>query len=229
MEHTRKLLLVDPARLAAVAEASVAQQGFASSVKDNVDIIKSVYRPSVVDKQLSRLDTDISETLNSNLPDDVKAKKYEMILRSFRYYEPKVAVESPAQIQKKKEEDRLLESTPLELRPKARRLLKSIKQHARLTDDDQLITDENELVKESDLGELLASAVTIKRKTKKRPPGYEEFAELLQRAKAPQELIADDVLRRYVFPKLKSKSSSKKPIKGVDLDLSSMFEEEDSN
>ena len=43
----------------------------------------------------------------------------------------------------------LLESTPLDLRPKARWLLKSIKQRAKLTDDDQLITDENELVKDS--------------------------------------------------------------------------------
>ena len=60
MEHAQKLLLVDPARLAAIAEVTAAQQGLASSasVKDNADIIKSISRPSTVDKQLSRLDTD---------------------------------------------------------------------------------------------------------------------------------------------------------------------------
>ena len=50
---------------------------------------------------------------------------------------------------------------------------------------------------------------------------------MLKRAKAPEEFIADDVLQRYVFPKLKSKLKSKKPVKGVDLDLILMFE--DSN
>ena len=77
MEHTRKLLLVDPARLAAAAEAAIAQPGLAPLTKDNTDIIKHIYRPTIVDKQLSRLDADIVATLNSNLADDEKAKRYE--------------------------------------------------------------------------------------------------------------------------------------------------------
>ena len=80
MDHAKKMLLVDPARL---------NSQHADLREPSGDLLKQLYRPTIVDKQLSRLDADIAKTLNSDLPDDVKAKQYEMALRGYRYYEPK--------------------------------------------------------------------------------------------------------------------------------------------
>src|SRR4051812_37151003 len=69
MEHTKKFVLVDP-RFA---------------------------RPSMRDKVLSGLDTEISDILNSDVSDEIKARSYISALARFRNYStPPKPIEAPA-------------------------------------------------------------------------------------------------------------------------------------
>ena len=192
------MLIVDPARLSSMVNQSTSQ--------DSAELLKTLYRPTIVDKQLTKLDADIASTLNSDLPEDVKAKQYEMVLRGYRYYEPKVTAQRPADVfgrkEKKREEDGIIESTPAELKPKAKRLLKEIKPLLRWSDDNEILSlDQSGIVPHSDIGELLATAVD--KKKKRRPPGYNDFAETLKEANLPRELIPNDYLWNYMHPKPK--------------------------
>src|SRR5438876_9739159 len=68
MEHTKKFVLVDP-RFA---------------------------RPSMRDKVLSGLDTEISDILNSDVPDEMKARSYISALARFRNYSAPSVEQAPA-------------------------------------------------------------------------------------------------------------------------------------
>ena len=68
MEHAKKLMLIEP----------------------------KLFRPSMREKTLSRLDDEIQKTLDSDLPDSEKAAKYIAALHRYKYYE------SPDQIVEEK-------------------------------------------------------------------------------------------------------------------------------
>jgi len=68
MDHTKKFVLVDP-RFA---------------------------RPSMRDKVLSGLDTEISDILNSDVPDEMKARSYISALARFRNYSAPPVEQAPA-------------------------------------------------------------------------------------------------------------------------------------
>ena len=77
MEHTKKFVLVDP----------------------------RFVTPSMRDKVLSGLDTEISSILNSDVPDEIKARSYISALARFKNYsvtpkreEPKASTPAPAPI-----------------------------------------------------------------------------------------------------------------------------------
>ena len=96
MEHAKKYVLVDP----------------------------QMYRPSLPEKSLSELDKVIHQTLNSELPDDEKAKIYMSALHRFKAYDakpppPKINLESelantlsPNQQYKAKKLLRLIKDNP---------------------------------------------------------------------------------------------------------------------
>jgi hypothetical protein len=44
-----------------------------------------MYKPTLGDKKLCLLDQEISDVLNSDLPDDEKAKRYLITLKGYRY------------------------------------------------------------------------------------------------------------------------------------------------
>ena len=70
MEHAKKMILVDP----------------------------QFYRPSMTEKALNGLDGQISSILSSDLPDDVKAKRYAEAVR--RYGNIKETIIEPAETKK---------------------------------------------------------------------------------------------------------------------------------
>lgn len=168
-----------------------------------------MYRPTIIDKQLSKLDNDIAQTLNSDLPDDEKAKRYEMILRGYRYYEHKVSQQKTTQqIEKENEDDQILESTPSHLRPKAKQLLKRIKGHTKWTDDGEIQTDDlRDIVPHSNIGELVATAVDRSKIKKKHPTGFSHFAAALKRADMPKELIPNDDVWNRMNPRRRKRRS----------------------
>lgn len=177
MDFAKKMLLVDPARLAAMTTDSP---------------IKDIYRPSIVDKQLSGLDKEISNTLNSSLPDDEKAKRYMIALRNYRVFDPK-----PVKIDETEQE--ILGSVPPELKPKAKKILKQIKPHVRWSDKGEIASDK-ELIPDSDMGELLTSALQHDN-IRSRPKGFKEFADVLKRSYTPHDLIRNQSLLGYVKAK----------------------------
>jgi len=149
-----------------------------------------LYRPTITDRKLSALDKDISETLNSQEPDDVKAKRYLAALKQHRYYD----MPTPAKLD---DSDTVVQAIDPQVRTKAKRLLKRIKPHLRLSDEGELVHNKD-LIEHSDISELLASATS--RSTDKNPKGWIEFADTLKRARVPRELIDNDKLWKYMNP-----------------------------
>ena len=81
MEHTKKFILVDP-RFA---------------------------RPSMKDKALSGLDTDISSILESDEPDEIKMQKYAASLKRFKSYSAPRSIKPVIQPKKDAKYEHLLE------------------------------------------------------------------------------------------------------------------------
>jgi len=127
MEHAKKMTLVDTA------------------------VFNRLIRPTISDKKLSAVDQDISEILNSDMPDDVKVKHYLARLKDYRYAEP--------QVKKPDETESILKSIQPELRIKAKRLLQHIKPHIRWGEDGELVHD-SEVVPDTSIAELLEGAST---------------------------------------------------------------------
>jgi hypothetical protein len=177
MDNTKKLLLVDPNKAA------------------------QLYRPTISDKKLGALDLDISDILNSDLPDDEKAKRYIIALKAHRKYE------SPAVPTKPDPDTDIIKSIQPELRIKAKRLLKHIKPHVTFSDKGELVHDAN-LVDDSDITELLSE--TLSKNSEEKPIGWIEFADTLKRAHTPRHLIKNEKLWKYLNPRSKKTISKRK-------------------
>jgi hypothetical protein len=166
MDNAKKLLLVDPSKAS------------------------QLYRPTISDKKLSKLDQDITETLNNDLPDDEKAKRYMLALKTYRRYTAPIVTKGDV-------DDSIIQTVQPELRIKAKRLLKHIKPHVKLSED-QLVHG-NSLIDDSSISELLNEALT--KDSAEKPIGWVEFADTLKRAKTPRELIRNEKLWTYMNPK----------------------------
>jgi hypothetical protein len=170
MENAKKLLLVDPSRAT------------------------QLYRPTITDKKLSTLDHDISSILNSDLPDDEKAKRYSASLKTYR-------VLDTHDIAKADPDKEILNAIPSVIKPKAKRLLKHIKPYVKWSDEGEIVS-RNEVVPYSNISELMTESLSETSSTK-RPKGWEEFADTLKRARTPRELIRNQKLWSYMNPKSK--------------------------
>ena len=218
MEHAKKMLLVDPARLSSSAAAAAAATGIpaadAATALSHAELLKTLYRPSMIDRQLSRLDTDIASTLNSDLPDDLKAKRYEAALRGYRYLEPTTPFEPQSSTRRKaaeeQEEDYLLQSIPESLKNKGKQLLRTIKPHVRWSDDGEIATSDRGIVDNSDMGDLIEAAIDG---SNRRPTGYTAFRDVLKSANTPRRLIKNSKLWYDMNEKKqkKKKRSSRTP------------------
>jgi len=152
MEFSKKLMLVDP----------------------------KLYRASMREKTLSRLDEDIEQTLNSELSDEEKATNYIAALRRYKYFgippkvEPKVDIESE-----------ILETVPAAYRHKAKRLMEHMKRDPsiQIGEKGELIHNQQK-IEDSHLGDLLNEV--IQKKPLQATPqelgvkGWEEFESALK-------------------------------------------------
>ena len=182
MDHAKKLVLVDP----------------------------RMTRPSMKDKTLSNLDTIISETLNSEMSDDEKAKRYAMALRSFKYYD---APPAPAKDEKESE---ILSSIDPSVQYKAKRLLDQLKRNPDVdwSGKGELIYKQS-LIPNSNVVDLLSDV--LKKKSTELPTGWKQFAASLKETNAPRELISNTDRWMYMYkteddPVEKSKRILKKVI-----------------
>jgi hypothetical protein len=176
MNHTKKLMLVDP----------------------------KLYRPSMREKSLSALDNDIDSTLQSDLPDDEKAKRYSASLKRFKAYEELKTEKTPVIDEL---ESGVLQSVPSNQAYKAKRLIQHIKREPDLdwTKEGELIYKQTK-IPNSNIVDLMSD--TLKTKSTDLPIGWEEFARGL--GKAPQDLIANTERRKYIRDPATPKRKQKK-------------------
>jgi hypothetical protein len=165
MDNAKKLLLVDPAR--------------------------AMYRPTITDKKLSQLDTDIDNILSSSIPDDEKVKRYLMVLKQHRKFITPVTAKPDPDVD-------ILKDVQPDLRIKAKRLLKQIKPHVRMSEAKELVHN-NQLVDDSNISEPMSSALVNTGDEK--PIGWTEFADTLKRAHTPRQLIRNEKLWSYMNPR----------------------------
>jgi hypothetical protein len=171
MENTKKLLLVDP----------------------------KLYRPSMRDKTLSRLDEEIEQTLNADCADDEKAIRYLASLKKYRHYdmENKSREDSKSPV-----ESEVLHTIPSEKRYKAQRILDQLKRNR-----DVQVGEEGEFIyKQQKLhGSRIADLVgdvLQKKSYAESPVGWREFANSLREAKVPRDLVVNTNTWNYMHPKV---------------------------
>ena len=160
MEHAKKYVLVDP----------------------------QMYRPSLPEKSLSELDKRIHDTLNSDLPDDEKAKLYSCALQRFKVYDAKPP---PPKINL---ENELTGSLPSNQQYKAKKLLRLIKDNPDIdwNDRGELIYKQTTIPK-SHVADLFGDALAPTRPTEG-AIGWEAFDEGI--ANVPSTLVKKRVPKR---------------------------------
>lgn len=160
MEHAKKYVLVDP----------------------------QMYRPSLPEKSLSELDKVIHQTLNSQLPDDEKAKLYMSALHRFKAYDAKPP---PTKINLESE---LAGSLPPNQQYKAKKLLRLIKDNPDIewNDKGELIYKQTPIPK-SHVADLFGDALASTRPTEG-AIGWEAFDEGISHA--PASLVKKRIPKR---------------------------------
>ena len=181
MEHAKKMVLVDP----------------------------QFYRPSITEKALNGLDGQISSILSSDLPDDVKAKRYAEAVR--RYGNIKEAIIEPVETKKLTETD-VLDSISSVSRHKAKRLLDYLKSdgnvHFKANGE---VVYKNETLHGSNIVDLLDNAAN-KSASDEKAKGLEEFANALKEINAPRSTVENNALWKLIHrpPKTHRKSRQAK-------------------
>src|SRR5271157_318552 len=181
MEHAKKMMLVDP----------------------------KFYRPSITEKAQNKIDDAITEILNSDLPDDVKVKRYSEAARRFSVInEPSPA---PSADSKKLTESDVLHSIPTATRHTAKRLLDYLKRDGNVQyKDDGRVTYKNETFAESNIVDLLDAALS--KKVDEYPKGMHAFGDTLRDISTPCALVNNERLLKRInrpIPKAKKRSAKK--------------------
>jgi len=165
MEHAKKYMLVDP----------------------------QMYRPSMPEKSLGNLDSEIRATLNGDLPDDQKAKQYMLTLKKFRVHENSTKPTKP----KPAITDELVGSLPPNQQYKAKKLLRLIRDNPDIdwSDKGELIYKQS-LIPKSHVADLFADSLSTKKPTEDIPAGWEQFDEVLESSQVPATLARRRSKRR---------------------------------
>src|SRR6266581_8662394 len=172
MEHAKKLMLVEP----------------------------KLYRASMREKTLSRLDEEIENTLNSELSDSDKALKYIDALRRYKYYG-----EEPQKKEKEKsagEESEILATVSGARRHKAKQILDHLKRDPsfKIGDEGEIIYKQQKLYN-SRVGDLLNDILQKKSTvTDGGPLGWQEFSDSLKSLGVSRDLVENSDRWRYMHP-----------------------------
>lgn len=160
MEHAKKLMLVDP----------------------------RLYRPTTKERTLTKLDTDIESTLNSDLPDDEKAKRYLETLHKFRAIDD--FNDSSKQLEKRNDiETEVIDSVPSTQQYKAKRLMNYFKKVPDIewSEKGELIYRQH-IIPNSHIIDLV-SDILKKKTVGKNPEGWQEIVNILREANVPREFV----------------------------------------
>jgi hypothetical protein len=161
MEHAKKLMLVEP----------------------------KMYKASMREKTLSKLDEDIESTLNSDLEDGEKAARYIESLRRYKYYGDSGIADKKGE--KSNVESEILATISIEDRHRAKRILEHLKRDTsfKIGDEGEIIYKQQKIDK-SHVGDLL-NDVLQKKSTEEGPLGWKEFSSTLYSSGVPKNLISN--------------------------------------
>src|SRR6266568_3205365 len=179
MEHAKKLMLIEP----------------------------KLFKASMREKTLSRLDEEIEETLNSGLDDGAKALKYIDALRRYKYYGepvPEKKIEEKAGA-----ESEILSTVSSAQRHKAKRLLDHLKRDSnfKIGDEGEIIYKQQKL-HQSHVGDLL-NDVLQRKSTDEGPLGWQEFSSSLKALGVPKDLIENPARWKHIRPASPPRQSRK--------------------
>jgi hypothetical protein len=127
--------------------------------------------------------------LNGDDPDDIKVKRYGMILKKFRVREPIKADERETI-----DEEEILESVPSAIRYKAKRLIRIVKENPQLAWNErgELVYRQSVIVGSS-IVELFNDVLKQKRGGEDKLRGWKEFAEGLSES----DDVSKDLISNY--------------------------------
>ena len=179
MQHTKKLLLVDP-------NSGTSRRPLAAE------------NPTT--KALDGLDVEIANTLNSDLPEDVKAKLYILTVRKYRAFD-KNKVNSTAEKPAAYAESELLQYFPDAQRHLAKGIFSGLKDNpdVSFTEKGQLIYRQS-VIPDSNAVELVKDV--LKPKNANPPKGWVEFARALSDAKVSKNYIINTERWQTMHPEL---------------------------
>lgn len=167
MEHAKKMLLLDP----------------------------KLYRPSIREKTLSRLDDEINDTLSSELIDEEKARKYIIALKKYRRFNNPTVIKDDVM-----DESEVLKSFPANSQHQAKRLLDGLKKEGGLKiASDGTIEYRQQRFPDSSITSLLDELMS-KKSREKAPDALPEFLESVVSAKIPKELISNESSWKRMYP-----------------------------
>jgi hypothetical protein len=176
------------------------------NVKKYVLVDPRFSQPTIQQRALNALDTQISNILQSDEPDDIKVNKYVSALKMHKSYsaEPKEDIDHTDRLEKD-----ILESVPANQSHKAKRILKRFKsqKESTLTKDGQLVYRQ-ETIPKSDIIELINDVLSSK--AKHPPPGWEAFASSLKEANVPEDIINNKNRWSFISNKKKGKTAKRK-------------------
>jgi hypothetical protein len=174
MEHAKKFIIMDP-RFA---------------------------KPTMREKTLGGLDSEIDNILNSEQSDDIKAQNYSEALRRYRNYSQPALLKVP---NIEKLETEVLQSIAPTKKYKAKRLIKRLKDQKDVdwSGDGALIYRQQKIPKSNivDLIDDVLSSKTIEGP----PPGYDALASALRDAETPSSLITNAARLNFMKGNVKSK------------------------
>lgn len=158
--------------------------------------------PTATEKKLSELDKEITGILNSNLPDDIKAKHYMNALKSHKFFEtPQVKTVNP--------DVEILKNIPLDQKVRAKDLLSRIKPFLTWNEEGEIIAN-GAVVPYSNISSLILDLLTEKQLLPaKEPIGWEDYEGALKAARIPEHLILNEDRRRRLTAKRTSKRKTK--------------------
>jgi len=176
MEHAKKLMLVDP----------------------------KMYRASMRDKTLSKLDEEIEQTLNSELSDGDKALNYIDALRRYKFYGIEPLTDKKEEKDEKMAESEILATVSSDVRHKAKRLMDHLKQDPsfKIGGEGEIFYNQQK-ISHSHVGDLLNDILEKKKTTVRaeEPPGWREFSNSLKSLGVPRDLITNTDRRNYMYPR----------------------------
>ena len=165
-------------------------------------------RPTIKDKTLSQLDEQIESVLNSDLPDDLKAKQYMMALNRSKHYDAVPKTPTSSIVPDNENFEEIVNSLDQNQKFKARRILTQLKSEKDLTISEKgEISLDGKTVPGSDINVLLDNLLSKKRVTTK-PTGLTQMLDSIKEVGVSSHLISNPKHKEFLAKREKNEEAA---------------------